>query len=434
MREYKIVRTVILTLTILWLIPCISFANSAPRVPGETQYSATPIGAANLQVENEILTFDIAKLTDQDIDYNRTGLTLEDAKDGPGTVTAEYHFYNPSEEAVNASMAFAVGENQENRDHRILVDGKELETENRYTYYKKDSFYGPEDAEKIRDTYIEDSFFRPDLPVAKITTAVKGLKEEAYAMFSSELQDQEKVKIYLPDSRSENGKLTEKVQNGDELVYYLFGDTKKAAAGWFLEDEGGKETEIPATGTEEMTFLEFTEIFNDYPDDITETDRYNIIVEGLRERESAGIYTGRCEYRTALWYTYEFSMEPGARVVNSVTAALAPETFRKKKVDYFTYTYLLSPAKGFSAFGPIDIVIRTPYFISDNGGFAFEKNGEGYEVHLDTLPEGELEFTLTEEDKAAAGTGAKKDPDASPDEAKESNGSFLRKLFRLLFH
>jgi hypothetical protein len=62
----------------------------------------------------------------------------------------------------------------------------------------------------------------------------------------------------------------------------------------------------------------------------------------------------------------------------------------------YTYRYLLSPAKGWAEFGPLDIEIKTPFYMTQCNLEGFEKNEEGYALHLDGLPDKELEFVLSE--------------------------------------
>jgi hypothetical protein len=60
------------------------------------------------------------------------------------------------------------------------------------------------------------------------------------------------------------------------------------------------------------------------------------------------------------------------------------------------FDYLLSPAKHWASFGPLDISVR----VLDEGTrfsspFAFQPTGDTYRVHFATLPEGELHFETT---------------------------------------
>ena len=61
----------------------------------------------------------------------------------------------------------------------------------------------------------------------------------------------------------------------------------------------------------------------------------------------------------------------------------------------YTFTYLLSPATKWESFADLDIAVNTEAYILD-GTIDFQKTDDGYTVHLDSLPDGELEFVLCE--------------------------------------
>ena len=64
----------------------------------------------------------------------------------------------------------------------------------------------------------------------------------------------------------------------------------------------------------------------------------------------------------------------------------------------YEYAYLLSPATTWSEFGSLDITINTPYYLTESTIDGFEKTEDGYLLHLDGLPEGELIFSLSTEE------------------------------------
>ena len=94
------------------------------------------------------------------------------------------------------------------------------------------------------------------------------------------------------------------------------------------------------------------------------------------------------------WYEYEITLEPGERIVNAVTAPMYPAINLNYEPAIFRYTYLLSPAKTWKSFGELEIVVNTPYFITESNIEGFTKNENGYSLALDGLPDGELEFIL----------------------------------------
>jgi len=95
------------------------------------------------------------------------------------------------------------------------------------------------------------------------------------------------------------------------------------------------------------------------------------------------------------WYEYEITIEARERIVNTVTAPIYPSIDLRYEPDVFGYTYLLSPAKTWKSFGELEIVINTPYYISNCSIGGFIKTESGYIVKLDGLPNGELTFHLS---------------------------------------
>jgi len=106
------------------------------------------------------------------------------------------------------------------------------------------------------------------------------------------------------------------------------------------------------------------------------------------------------------WYEYEISIPAGGTITNTVTAPIYPGMNTRYEPPIYMYTYLLSPATTWAEFGKLDIVVNTPYYLTESGGeFSFEKTETGYQTSLDGLPEGELEFTLSESAKPKAPRG-----------------------------
>ena len=56
-------------------------------------------------------------------------------------------------------------------------------------------------------------------------------------------------------------------------------------------------------------------------------------------------------------------------------------------------------AKTWNSFGELEIVVNTPFFISNSSIDGFTKTDTGYTVKLDGLPGGELTFDLATSEK-----------------------------------
>jgi hypothetical protein len=59
------------------------------------------------------------------------------------------------------------------------------------------------------------------------------------------------------------------------------------------------------------------------------------------------------------------------------------------------FDYLLSPARHWAGFGPLDISVRLPAHVAFSSRLPFERDGDGYRAHFAGLPEGELRFEVT---------------------------------------
>ena len=66
------------------------------------------------------------------------------------------------------------------------------------------------------------------------------------------------------------------------------------------------------------------------------------------------------------------------------------------KPGVYSYTYLLSPASTWAKFGRLNIDINTPFYMTESDKRSFVKTNSGYSYTSDGLPEGELNFSLSE--------------------------------------
>ena len=96
------------------------------------------------------------------------------------------------------------------------------------------------------------------------------------------------------------------------------------------------------------------------------------------------------------WYEYTLTLEPGQTLKNAVTAPLYPAIDAGYTPSLYAYTYLLSPAKTWAQFGELEVVVKTPYYMTECGIDGFTKTDGRYALTLPGLPEGELTFTLSE--------------------------------------
>ena len=403
-----------------------------------------------LEVEQEILTFDLAEFPE-----NYYG-SLSDYLDYGGKVTAEYTFRNPAEYDVEATLVFPFGKypdyiysttddakNQEAKaadllKYGVTVNGEAAETRLRHTLSDAYSDFDPEtDIARLNDSYMKDEFFNPDLTVTKLcyTYDDKTLASPATAAFKWSPSDHTKVLLCNQSGgqrdEEDNLLIDTWVDTEEGITLYVFGDASFEPE-WKIYENGACETEIEGTVTlvssETMTYKEFALQKYDAESGISETDWYNAMTadlirsdrewgtsvkndEGETETEPGGVLSC-CAHDFDLtgsllrWYEYELTVPAGETVTNTVTAPMYPAINSAYTSPLFTYTYLLSPAKNWADFRLLDIRINTQSYLIESSLSGFEKTEAGYTLLLDSLPEEELTFVLcAEEDPTPASAG-----------------------------
>lgn len=415
--------------------PAVSvYANSAQTRWSGVDATGTMITdeACPIIVENEILTFDLQEFPANYYD------TLEDYLSYSGKVTAEYTFYNPADYTVTATLLFPFGKvpdygyeynyetgepvyNADALKYNVTVDGKEVEVKLRHTLSALfDQFDVEEDLSKVVDGSLEDAFYSPDTPVYCFSYTISGI-DEKYSAATAALKwsgDESKTKIIM--ERQSGGALLEDgiqieqfVDNGDKITVWIIGEYHELPE-WTIYENGACEKEIEGLVTPddmeesgEMTFKDFALKDYDASSGILENDWYNAYVTSLKDGEWAyGVvrewnYNGDISNSLLRWYEYEITLNPGERIVNTVTAPIYPSIDLNYAPAIFSYTYLLSPAQTWSEFGTLQIVINTPYYLTECELAAFNKTETGYTLNLSGLPEIELEFTLSTSENPA---------------------------------
>lgn len=419
----------VLLSTILLFSPVTALANSAQTYFRGISPTGTMVTGEQspLIVEQEQLTFDLQEFP---LEYYSS---LEEYLAYTGRVTAEYTFHNPADYDVTVKLAFPFGQtpdygysyNHETEQqvyaadgekYDITVDGESIEKTVRHTlFYRGENFELEKDLRRLTDGYAEDAFWKFDTPVTKYTYTIDGIDEEfeAARLGFKWSGDENKTKLMLVEQcggedAEEYVAVTRWVKNGDTIELYVFGEPLEQELEWFSEN-GAEDTPFDYTltlkGTETMTFREFA--MEDYQENsgILPSDWYNAMVAHLNQSEGAFGILGNFEYEgtnlsDALlrWYEYEITVPAGETVVNTVTAPMYPSSDLNYQPPVYQYTYLLSPAKTWAEFGSLDIVVNTPYYMTERGLEGFEKTEQGYALSLDGLPEGELEFTLSAEE------------------------------------
>lgn len=407
-------------------------ANSAQSYWRGVDATGATITGENCPVEvtSETLTFDIGEFPQNysSVDYDEAEYSAK--------VTAEYTFYNPTDMEVTATLVFPFGsqpdyelpyedDDQDSDAYKydITLDGKAIEKKIRYTITERYGFELSRDLKRLLDSYAKDDFFAPDTPVTKYVytvgdkqnpSPIAGDNTDAYALFDWGGSDG--TLIYFPaqqfyyETKDGEGRFGIWAKNGRSFALYAIGKPLSHLPHWGIYKSTRAAAEdkicdgITLYSATEMTFEQFVLSYRSENSSVSEVDWYNAVlstVKGASDKTAYGVlsdfglesrfYDG---HRLMRWYEYEITIAPKSSVKNAVTAPIYPAIDLDYKPGVYSYTYLLSPASTWAKFGKLDVVVNTPFYITNNSLSGFKKTENGYSASFDGLPEGELEFTL----------------------------------------
>lgn len=392
----------------LFSVSCL--ANSMPSrwLGSDTSEVIITDGECPLQVEKELLTFHLDSLP-EDYYGDKESLAGYDA-----SVTAEYTVYNPADYEITATLLFpfgfipdyidfesAVWYEHQSGSCEVRLDGTVIPATVRHTVPSSYLFDIKNEAATLLDSYADDDFLTPELTVHKITYTASGIEEPAegsIALDASFTWEEEETMVvngaYYLVSPGE-GKLHHDLKNGSTHTYYIIGELPEGEPVFRIYNSKNETASVNGrmeeTSRETLTFEEFALTVFDNRDDITDTDKYNLVVNMLKD--DTVVYL-RENMTFTRWYEYEITVGPKERVTNTVKAPMYPTIDYSAAPSVYDYTYLLSPAKEWSSFGSLDIIINTPYYITDSSISGFEKSDNGYTLSLNGLPSEELQFSL----------------------------------------
>ena len=273
------------------------------------------------------------------------------------------------------------------------------------------------DMSKLHDGFLEDPFYTPDVDVEIFIYSPSDVNTEAYPAATAAFilsVDPAKTKVYMENQSG--GRLLENavqmqgwVNPNEPFTIYVIGEPLKEQPKWKFYENGACEKEIGGTmipanmaPAEPLTLKDF--LLQEYDPDsgILDYDWYNAMVTALNffEWEYGAIHSEEIDFnisdRLMRWYEYTLTLEPGQTLKNAVTAPLYPAIDAGYTPSLYSYTYLLSPAKTWAQFGELEVVVKTPYYMTESGIDGFTKTDGGYALTLPGLPESELTFTLSE--------------------------------------
>lgn len=431
MKKWSSLISIIISIGMAILCPVTARANSLVAYWWGESANTVVLMNENcpIEVKNECLTFDLQEFPETEYKSVKTLL------DYSGKVTAEYTFYNPTDETVTALLEFPFGNcpydvydgnfwegyADDTEKYDILIDGNVIEKRLRYTLEGYDEFDPDTAKDKLKDEYVDDEFYYPEMTVTKYTFKINEFDmavDEADVVIKMFLDfDSSKTKLFLADESwgwsNESGRYEVEFGAADEISFCILGEDLETEPEWefysgYGEDDGTTKIDGEAVLVEKEneSFEAFAFDSCEWPQGISKSDFYNVFVDLLCMTEeesgivnwSGMIYEGNFMTYLMRWYEYEITIEPGETVVNTVTAPIYPSIDGAYTPKIYTYTYLLSPAKGWSDFGTLEIKINTPFYLTKSSENGFEKTENGYILSRNGLPDRELEFALSEDE------------------------------------
>lgn len=421
----KIAILILLVTATFHIFPTAVWANSAIKEWSGSDASGVSVmeKSCPVTVKNEKLTFDIPMFPDYY--YGNS----EDFVEYRASVTARYEFYNPKDYDVTATLAFPFGVTPEYAStdsenglsitdlerYGVKLDGEAVPTLSlRHTYFQRygETFETTEHLARLRDGYATEGILNKDTTVTAYNYKVSGTKSSCSASISVDGIGEERfiVSYYgyysVHEDEIKLGIDVDERAAKDSFTVYCIGkpldDTVNPVLFTNSRENQTAEGTVTLKSTEQMTLCEFAMTNYSPESGVSETDRFNAVVDCIRSNwEKLGRIIGdwdvfNVEDSLMRWYMYEMTVPAGETVINDVTAPLYPDIDDGFVPSLYTYNYLLSPARSWAGFGKLDIEIITPYYLIECDIFPeFEKTESGYATSLNGLPSGELRFTLS---------------------------------------
>ncbi len=419
-----------------------AIAGAAPMyLSGSDGAGAIPAGEKSpIEVESAHLRFSLAELPETDFIEN-----AEKFKQYSGKFTAEYTYYNPTDEDCRLDLVLPLGLLPEyypcpadpidrtSLGYAIRQDGRDVACKLRHTL---DDWWlargGTFDLEEGLDRLYPDEtqFYRDDLPVTvyeyniEVSPSFRNrTKDQDYVNFAlSFAASAERTRVICSDHfgfgvKDGKAKITcgfDCVENErfKVKVFVLGEDISKGETYVFRYQNGGiaidEDASVTLEGRETTTFSQFALSFREEGSAVSDADWKNAFLEAVEEKRYAKTCCSEFVPKElgmpcALmqWFEYSLDIPAKSRVVSSVTAPIYPALDGGRSRVLYDYHYLLSPAQKWAKFGQLTVDIDTPYYIFDSS-LGFEKREGGYTLTRDMLPLGELDFTLSEEEWSAS--------------------------------
>ena len=392
-------------------------ANSAPAYWYGSDGTGVVPAEENcpVEVEREALTLEIPSLPKASYSSQAEFDTYE------ARFTAEYTFYNPTDEPLTVELAFPFGTAPEyiytysqdagktpfddSARYGVTVGGEDAETELRYTYYNGGSELTIPAKEKR-----EECLFKEDADLYEFSYAASAgvdLYNGNYYIEVCLSYSTARTRILCDHYRDyllEDGNLVLLLylnDKDDPVNFFAVGEkpqikyTKVAKQGSGLASGKRTYVEDAQIQTSERCTMFRTWVVENRPNGVGEIDWYNAAIAYLESRGVTNFgltfayLSSLSEEDLMRWLCYSLEIPAKGRVVNTVIGPLYPDVTAYS----YRYRYLLSPAQAWAKFGEFSLTITTPYTVEECG-LSLEKTEGGYAFAREGLPLGELEFTI----------------------------------------
>lgn len=417
-----------LSVIMLCTVVIISLVIPASANSAQTHWHGTTASGAivtdedcPLEVKNEILTFHIPTFPEL---FNDSG------EEYNTTVTAKYTFYNPADYSVDATLVFPFGEYpvyvQWNTDvsgeyvrsddtamYDITINGEAVEKTLRHTL-SVGEFNTESDLKKLRDAYVTDSFYQPETMVTEYHFQINGIEEgedTAYISMPLDIEPSKTRVLMSPNSGFNSDKeiqIGTWAKNGEAIIIYAIGEPLAELPKWTVYENASEKKAITGDAQyipdkeQSYSFSELAMSYFDKSGTVSEVDWYNAQVDNLNQNaigdfgflgDISCMDIGNSLMR---WYQYNITVNSKSEIINEVVAPLYPSVRTDYEPPIYDYSYLLSPAQTWAAFGTLEIAVNTPFYMTENSQEnKFTKTDSGYMISLASLPQGELSFTLS---------------------------------------
>ncbi len=417
----KRISTVFITAFLILNIGITVFANAGPGYSkGRSSIGVmTVFDQSPIVVEKEILNIDISSVPEIN--------TVEDSwlNDYSSCFTAEYRLYNPTEYDITTRLFFPFGNTpeyvekwneegglkiyQDKAKYSVKVNGEETDKKLRHTYGIV-KFDAEQAIQELMDGQVKDEFFHPDMTVTKYVYRFDSDNVEEIDLVWK-WENENGIRAVQP-AYTHGYFMTESTMNfhpkkDGTIEFYIFGepldenpvfkDYSRSAKDW---DTTGELIHTETQTLREYILKKYDDVDKGYM--ISESDWYNIYLRRLQNNinRDVMIISSFYDFEVSVtgvmnWYEYEITIPAGGRVVNTVTAPIYPTIYYDVNPYEYQYVYLLSPAEKWAEFKDIEININTPFEILKSTLSELEKTEKGYRYTHKSLPEGELEFTLS---------------------------------------